>query len=367
MQILRGSQVPRIRTLGLLALVITATVLSITTANECHSFFGVHHLNVSFTPSLLYGGATWFWWVFVASGLWMFHQRDNLSFHWKEVARQTLIAVPCAFVHINLLQALVHVLSNVWNGWGAVYSSYKVGTGQRYGVEFMIYGFVYAAVSMIYLQRSKNQTAIRGAILERQLSEAQLQALQMQLEPHFLFNTLNAIASLVIQRRNDEANETLDHLNTILRASLRNAPSRRIRLHEEVLIVESFLAIHRIRFPEQLKVVLDVSSDTLDSLVPPFLLQPIIENAVLHGVATSESQGVIETSAFRQGDMLHLRVWNSTPKNDTLRHKGYGIGQSNTRERLGHLYPGRHMFQAGPLDDGAYEVIIKIPFETAIR
>jgi sensor histidine kinase YesM len=219
----------------------------------------------------------------------------------------------------------------------------------------------------LFSQYQTQQTLVQKLELENQLSTAQLKALQMQMEPHFLFNTLNAIASLVAQHRNNEANRTLDHLNTILRATLRNAPAEKIPFQEEMKVIESFLAIQQIRFPEQLKVSLKVSSDTLDGLVPPFLLQPIIENAVCHSVAVMDSQGEIKTSAHRIGDLLHLRVWNSAPRERSSNHEGHGIGQKNTRERLGHFYPGRHDFQAGHLPDGAYEVIIIIPFETLMQ
>jgi sensor histidine kinase YesM len=358
----------RIWMIGLPVILLMAVVLSVMTANECHSTFEVHHQIVSRTPSLIYGAVTWSWWVAVACALWSYGQKHPrfLRFSAQGLVRHGVLAVCLSVLHVTLLQWTIRAVSAHWTTWGATYRFYRVGTGQHYGIELVVYGFVYAFAGLLSLQSQNQHELFQKLNLQRQLSTAQLKALQMQMEPHFLFNTLNAIASLVAQHRNNEANRTLDHLNTILRATLRNAPAEKIPFHEEMKVIESFLAIQQIRFPEQLKVSLKVSSDTLDGLVPPFLLQPIIENAVCHGVAVMDSQGEIKTSADRIGDMLHLRVWNSAPRERLSHHEGHGIGQKNTRERLGHFYPGRHDFQAGHLADGAYEVSIIIPFETVM-
>jgi sensor histidine kinase YesM len=201
--------------------------------------------------------------------------------------------------------------------------------------------------------------------LEKQLSQAQLKALQMQLEPHFLFNTLNAVTTLVELGRNQEASETLAHLNTILRTTLQRNTPEKIPFAQELQVVESYLAIQQVRFADRLRVKIETSPDALEGLVPCFLLQPIIENAIRHGISHRESDGLLETSVERIGDKLSLRVRDNGPglNGSSKQSNGHGIGIRNTRERLSYFYPGAYDFVAVEPETGGYEVTIRIPYE----
>jgi sensor histidine kinase YesM len=193
----------------------------------------------------------------------------------------------------------------------------------------------------------------------------------MQIEPHFLFNTLNAVTTLVELGRNEEASETLAHLNTILRKTLqRNAPEK-IPFAQELQVVESYLAIQQMRFADRLRIKIETTPDALEGLVPCFLLQPIIENAIRHGIAPLEGDGVLETSVERVGETLRMRVRDNGPGLDGVsngngketRANGHGIGMKNTKERLSLFYPGAYEFVAREPEDGGYEVMIQIPYE----
>src|SRR3984885_10090847 len=147
--------------------------------------------------------------------------------------------------------------------------------------------------------------------LQRQLSAAHLHALQMQLEPHFLFNTLNALTTLVELGRQKEAAEMLGHLNAILKSTLVRTTPEKVPLSQELEMVENYLAIEQVRFADRLRIEIKFDPGALDGLVPCFLFQPIVENAIRHGIANCESEGLVEASARRDGSMLLLQVRDS--------------------------------------------------------
>ena len=227
----------------------------------------------------------------------------------------------------------------------------------------MVYALLYGFSGLMYAQSQAQQAVIQKLELERQLSQAQLHVLQMQLEPHFLFNTLNAVNSLVDLGRNKEASQTLAHLNTILRSALQRSAPEKVPFAEELRIIESYLTIQRVRFADRLQVTLDVAPEALEGMVPCFLLQPIMENAIHHGIAPMEAGGIIATSIKRRGDRLWMQIRDNGAGVSTSPSKGHGIGIRNTRERLAYFYPNAHDFKAGGLATGGYEVTIEIPFE----
>lgn len=187
--------------------------------------------------------------------------------------------------------------------------------------------------------------------------------MQAQLEPHFLFNSLNAVASLVDLNRNHEAANVLSHLNTILRTALSRGASEKVPLTDELRVIESYLAIQHARFADRLQVTLDTTPEALDGLVPSFLLQPLVENAIKHGIAPMENGGLLELSVRRIGEMLWLRVRDNGSFPARPATAGYGIGMRSTHDRLSFIYPGRYSIAAGKRSTGGYEVTIQIPFE----
>lgn len=164
----------------------------------------------------------------------------------------------------------------------------------------------------------------------------------MQLQPHFLFNTLNAITTLVRTARQKEADAMLTHLNTILKTTLSRSIPEKIPLSQELQTVDHYLAIEQVRFADRLRVEMKVDSTALDGLVPCFLLQPIVENAIRHGIAHRERDGVIHTSIAKNGSELRLNVRDNGPGMNGKSSSGHGIGLKNTRERLAHFYQDRY-------------------------
>jgi len=333
-----------------------AILLSLGIAIECRS---IAHL-----PSLLYGGLYWLWWGVVVSVLWSFGAPEygifKLSF--KAVFAHALIALALGTVHLLLLGALspleqaVHLERSLPGGATSLLRP------NRLGMELLLYVGSCGVVASTLARSRSQREALKSVDLERQLAAAQLRALQSQMEPHFLFNTLNTITSLVDLKRNTEASEMLSHLESLLRRSLQKRNPDKIPFHEELQVVDGYLAIQKARFSDRLQVRIDASEEALAGLVPVFLLQPIIENAVNHGIAPMREGGTIEASILKVGDRLCMTVRDSgdgTPSATA----GHGIGLGSTRERLAHFYPGVHRFTAGPSLAGGYEVTIEIPYE----
>jgi hypothetical protein len=335
-----------------------ATTLALATASECES---VTHL-----PSLMYGAVLWIWWALIASAMWKLSQMapSVTSFSTRTTAAHIAVGSALGYVHLLLLW---HLCSPPGGRNAEVAWKYFFNPN-RFGIELLIYGFVFAITGIIQFQFRAQSEAIRALELERQLSAAHLQALQMQLEPHFLFNTLNAITTLVELGRQQQAAEMLSHLNVILKTTLQRAAPKKIPLSQELEIVENYLAIEQVRFADRLRLELKVDPNALDGLIPCFLLQPIVENAIRHGIAHCENEGLIEASARREGARLHLRVRDTGSRRpDKVLPGGHGIGLKNTRERLAHFYPEGHAMTAQRLDTGGYEVAITIPYERCQR
>jgi sensor histidine kinase YesM len=334
-----------------------ALALALVTASECHS--------ITHIPSLLYGLALWGWWACVASGLWKIGERVPLmsSLTPMTTSAHVLAASALDVVHLFLLGSVGFSVA----GWQTKASAFSVWTSafclNRFGLELLMYGFVFGLTAVIQLQIRAQREAVRSLELQRQLSTAHLRALQMQMEPHFLFNTLNAITTLVELGRQKAAAEMLGHLNALLKTTLARTTPEKVPLSQELEFVGNYLAIEQVRFADRLRVEMNVDPSAVHGLVPSFLLQPIVENAIRHGIARCEHYGLVEASAIRDGDELHLRVRDTGSGTIYAQHNGHGIGLSNTRERLDHFYHDGYKMQAQPLTTGGFEVAITIPYE----
>jgi len=352
---------------GYLIVLPLTTALALVTAIECGS--------ITHIPSLIYGATLWGWWALIALAAWKLTERfpplSNLSF--KTISIHLSLASLLGVAHLFLLWSVGFV------SVGSAYSQIAhwmwtyLLNWNRFGIEILLYGFVFGIVGVLQYRMRAQQDALHALELQQQLSAAHLRALQMQLEPHFLFNTLNAITTLVELGRQKQAAEMLRHLNAILKSTLQRNTPEKVPLSQELETAESYLAIEQIRFADRLRLDIRVDPAALDGLVPCFLLQPILENAIRHGIAHCENDGVLEASAVRDGSSLRLRVRDTGPGSDTgfglgkAQPNGSGIGLRNTRERLAHFYRNNFLMNAGPLATGGFEVAITIPYESSAR
>lgn len=198
---------------------------------------------------------------------------------------------------------------------------------------------------------------------ELRASQAQLQALKMQLHPHFLFNALHSISALV-HSDPDAADKMIARLGDFLRLTLDTAAAQEVPLRQEIEFLNCYLEIERIRFRDRLTTRLDVDPQALECRVPNLILQPIVENAIRHGVAPRSAPGRIEVRAERKGGSLRLQVRDNGRgiQEAACQTKGGGVGLSNTRARLQQLYGGAYVFEVENDPAGGAIVTLEIPF-----
>jgi two-component system, LytTR family, sensor kinase len=214
--------------------------------------------------------------------------------------------------------------------------------------------------------RTQELTASR---LQTNLAEARLQMLVAQFEPHFLFNTLNAISVLALEGRNDAVVEMLSRLSELLRVSLDGNRPPEVTLGMEMQFVTDYLEIQRIRFSDRLTLAKDIAGEVADALVPSMILQPLVENAVVHGIAQRRGPGCVTVRATRHEDSLMLEVSDTGPGFRITETNGgaRGLGLATTRARLEQLYGARQRVECVDLPAGGASVRIFLPFRDAVH
>ncbi len=229
-------------------------------------------------------------------------------------------------------------------------------------VYWMILGILLA---LDYWHRFRDQ-ALRSHVLQHQLTEAQLQHLKMQMQPHFLFNALNTIAMMVRRHQDKPALDMLTGLSEMLRNNMSKKKKQLITLEEELTLVNHYLSIEKVRYQDRLHLEINIQEDTRQMLVPNLILQPIVENAFKHGVAHALDKSLVRIAAYYEQDQLVLEVFNSIDDSsqDWILAKSRGIGLGNTIERLLQLYRGKAKFQINEKEEGVL-VRITLPAHSA--
>ncbi len=309
--------------------------------------------------------AQWYTWGLLSFGIYWVNRK--LPFAPNALFRRLLVHVPLslvftvAFSYINLgVTRLLDAPNDpVWVGPTvldtALRVTYRLGT------------FIYWAIAMVCVaydyQSDLKDREIRAAELERLLSEARLATLRTQLDPHFLFNTLNSVSAYV-ESAPREARLMIERLGDLLRLSLEHASEQEVPLERELAFVDCYIQLQLVRFAGRLNVQVRVDPEVTAAAVPTFFLQPLIENAIRHGVARLTTPGFIELTAWRSGERLHLRVRDNGPglPPGWSLDRQVGIGLRNTRARLEHLYgKGQYTLEVGPDGYGGTCVDVTLP------
>ncbi len=296
---------------------------------------------------------------------WLAHRFPIEKQHW----RRNLL------VHL-LTSTLLSFASGI-AGHLTLYFKYGVALGRPYNFQnslrFAVSNYseamgIYLLVASLayaysYYQRYR-QGELRASRLEAQLSQAQLQALKMQLHPHFLFNTLHSISAL-LHKDTQGARKMITRLGDFLRLTLENAGTQEVTLKQEMEFLRCYLEIERIRFQDRLTTHVQVDPEALDTHVPNLILQPIVENAIRHAVATRSTPGEIEIRAKQEKGFLRIRIRDNGPglpmnrSTESLFKKGLGL--ANTQTRLDRLYGARHRFELANDPKGGLAVTLEIP------
>ena len=231
-------------------------------------------------------------------------------------------------------------------------------------LDFIVYFAILIGIKVVEYQHKNKITELRFTQLQAQLAKSHLSALNSQLHPHFLFNTLNTISTLILKADDSEAERMLSLLNNFLKTTVFLSERQEISLEEELRFVKDYLEIEKVRFSDKLEVKEDVAKETLQAQIPNLLLQPIVENAIYHGIAPKTSNGIIQISAKKVGQQLLICVEDNGPGLTLMKKKKSkeGIGLKITKERLAHLFGTDHLFELENLVSGGVRVTIGIPF-----
>lgn len=269
-----------------------------------------------------------------------------------------------SFVY-SLLRGFVFPLANQFFGVMGTRSfelAWAVFKGSMYNNLWMYCAVVLATTAISYYRENKERQ-LQAMQLQAQLSQTQLQLLKGQLHPHFIFNTLHAISTLM-NRDVTGARRMIVRLSELLRVTMEQIDVQEIPLKDELGFINNYLEIEQIRFGDRLTVQMNVEPQVFDALVPAFLLQPLVENAVRHGIATQSQPGHIVISAKQVGQALQINIEDNGPGIRDIDEIKEGIGIANTRARLRELYPSAHALEFVSRKEPGTRLFIKLPLHT---
>jgi sensor histidine kinase YesM len=281
--------------------------------------------------------------------------------------RASAVAHVAASLGLTLLQiaAAASVLWLVYWPMDDKSVGYAIASGVRlnFHSSYPTYWVIlFAWLSLDYYGKYRDRE-LRASQLETRLAEAKLEALRLQLNPHFLFNTLNSISSLMYSDV-AAADAMMARLSELLRLSLDAGPSQEVPLRQELELLERYIEIQRIRFEDRLRVTVEVEGGVLDARVPAFSLQPLVENAIRHAIAPRPGGGRLDITARRDDGRLRISLADDGPG---LPAEGFreGVGLSNTRARLREIYGSEHSLELAPRGSGGVLVTLSIPYRAA--
>ncbi len=291
-------------------------------------------------------------------------ERENWSRHvLVHVLASLVLAVSIKVFHEFLLYSFVYP-PNPFRKFSIAAAAQNFYTIFDYWI--LIYWVILLVVHATEFYQRSQENEWKASQLESQLAQAQLQALKTQLNPHFLFNTLNAVSALM-HRDVRAANRMMTQLSDLLRLTLETSGAQEVPLKLDLEFLDRYLEIQHARFPDRLLIRLEVQPETLDALVPNFILQPLVENSIRHGIARSSAPGSVEVIARRANGLVELVVRDNGAGFPAGRHllPREGVGLAHTRARLRHLYGAAHRFELRNVASGGAEVLIVIPFRPA--
>ncbi len=303
------------------------------------------------------------WYVFALLSIPVVWLAGRFQFESGKRARSLAVNLPCSLI-FSLAYMVLRAFIGRWQSDASFAEAFQPLLVKTWHFNLLIY-WVIVAVSFAFDYYGKfRERELRAAELEKSLAQAKLQALQMQLNPHFLFNSLHSISALMHQNV-EAADRMIVRLSDLLRAALENSDAQEVTLRAELKFLQSYLEIEQIRFGNRLTVQTQIPPNLLDARVPNLILQPLLENAIRHGVEPHAKPGIIELRAQRANGELTLDVSDNGAGVSDANALDEGVGLSNTRARLRTLYGAAHRFELSNRPEGGLRVRVTIPFQTA--
>lgn len=304
--------------------------------------------------------------VGIAAVLFQLHERYKVRSNGASLPLLVVASFILSLVGAPLLPLLRHGLQ-LASQWPApmIFESSEFRVDLAVGAA-LFFGWSCLFVTLLYSFEIHDRERRLNAMREEALG-AQMRALRYQVNPHFLFNTLNSVAGLIEEGDSTRAGKMLMALSDFLRTTLSIDPMHDVPLSHELALQSGYLAIERERFPDRMAVEIDVPEAARDALVPSLILQPLIENAIKHGVNAAKGRVHIALTARREADRLHLMVENDMPTETAggAKPPGMGVGLRNVAERLRTRFADNSGFSSGEVRPGRYRVAIDLPWRLA--
>ncbi|HZZ57171.1 MAG TPA: histidine kinase [Opitutaceae bacterium] len=321
--------------------------------------------SVTWSEALGASLADWYVWAILSLPILWFARRfpPDREPRWGTALLHLAAACLCSGAYIVLRTLIGEASARVAGESTSFGEIFQPLLARTFPFNLLVYGVIVACSQALSYYRRYHARTVQALELEKHLAQARLQTLLHQLQPHFLFNSLNGIASLMY-RDVEAADRMLVRLGELLRVSISQTGAQQSSLRDEISFAAGYLEIEQIRFGGRLEVRFAVEPEALGVAVPSFLLQPLVENAVRHGIEPHARPGRVEITARRDAEWLDITV---TDNGDGLKAEapGAGIGLGNTRARLHQLYGPRHSFVIGNVPAGGCQVRLRLPIEQA--
>ena len=352
------------RRISLFRIFAVATGLGIFSGLQAYNYVALFtDWKQSFPILLALNMTYWYAWAVLVPGMLWMARRYRFGRHtWKRAAAMHVGGVVVfTLAHAALAVTCRVLIMKAFDGREVSWWMYfQEMFFRNFDWEMMTYWAVVGFSHALDFHRQSQERELTAAQLRTRLAEANLQALQRQLHPHFLFNTLNTISALM-HRDTEAADAMLERLSDLLRLTLDRVGTQHVSLKDELDFLRKYLEIEKTRFGDRLQVHIEVDLDTLDAAVPNLVLQPLVENALRHGIGPKIGGGRVDIIARRDGQDLRLEVRdNGVGLTNDAFHKGVGL--TNTRSRLEHLYGDRYRFECNTPPGGGLLVTVVIPF-----
>ena len=346
------------------------TVIALLQSYQSYTSILAEGSTPDFTQVLFLQLSTWLPWAILTPLLFGFSQRYPLE---RMGSIRSLMLYPSLGVACVAVQILSHTIGMVaFPSETGRTASFLTMYGQMLRwmslPGLIVFCGIVGAGHALNYSRKYRERERRMAQLEQQLIEAQLLTLQTQLQPHFFFNTLHSIASLVRDRQNDAAVGMIAQLSELLRYTLDQADTQKVPLRQELDFIHRYLHIEQTRFSDRLKVEMRVDDEALDALVPTLLIQPLVENAIKHGISHLSGPGTLEIEARLTGDQLFISILNDGIGLEHSRapQPSRGLGLRNARERLQQLYGEHHRFELRENGNGRVSASLSLPYQALL-
>ncbi|RKG92365.1 sensor histidine kinase [Corallococcus terminator] len=358
---------PLARRLPLLMLVFA--VPGIVTASHTWFFAQAKDSTYPFARALLMQVPPWQYWALATPLILALGRRFRLERGvWPRGLAAHLTALVAVMVpYVSLIYILARATGEQWLSENSLGQMLPLMMAKYSVLSLLIYGGILSIGYAVDYHRRYREGELAQSQLETRLAQAQLEALRAQLHPHFLFNTLNAISVLVRKQDTVGSIRMLTGVSELLRMALHNTGRQHVPFHEDLDFLERYLDIEQTRFQDRLQVVRAIDPATLGALVPSLILQPLVENAIKHGLATRSGAGRVELRASREGARLVLEVLDDGPGLVPGWDRRDGcIGVANVRARLHQLYADRHAFTLENRAGGGVRARLELPFQAAL-